>query len=204
MYFWKYITSERINRIIFILFLVITISACSADTSYSSNMLIKNAFGFGTGSPISIYRDTYSSNSLVHISIYAPDFNSNPYAIDTIGDDSNGEVTVSTREDRIPYKLAETGPDTGVFAGYVILSGSTSSCSPVCGPTDGFLAAGGDDAITVSFTYDVGRTISYTSTGFAQNNIGHKSIPEFGSLSELVMILSISGIIISSTRLTKN
>src|SRR5438876_3928975 len=85
-------------------------------------------------SPIVIYRDSYSPTSLVHIVINAPDFNSNPYAIDTIGDDSENKITVSTRESSIPYRLVETGTDTGIFAGYVILSGATSVCSPVCGP----------------------------------------------------------------------
>src|SRR5690348_5275519 len=105
---------------------------------------------FGYNSPIVISKDP--SSSQVNILIHAPDFNSNSYSIDTIGEDRSS-IIVSTRESSIPYRLVETGPDTGDFAGYVILSSTTSVCSPVCGPTDGFLAAGGDDAITVSFTY---------------------------------------------------
>ena len=90
------------------------------------------------GSPITIYRDSYSPTSQVHITIRAPDFNSNPYLIDTIGDDLQNKIIISTRESSIPYRLVETGPDTGIFTGYVTLSGTTSVCSPVCGPTDGF------------------------------------------------------------------
>jgi len=154
-------------------------------------------------SPIVIYRDSYSPTSLVHIVINAPDFNSNPYAIDTIGNDSENKITVSTRESSIPYRLVETGADTGVFAGYVILSGATSVCSPVCGPTDGFLEASGDDAISVSFTFAQGRTITSTSTGFTQDKNSNQTIPEFGPLAGLVATISIMGSIMYSVRWAK-
>lgn len=114
----------------------------------------------------------------INIVIYAPDFNSNPYAIDTIGEDGS-TVTISTRGASIPYRLVETGPDTGYFTGYVTLSSTTSTCSPVCGPTDGFLAAGGDDAITVSFTYANGRTISASSHDNTSIQINRSTIHEF-------------------------
>ena len=126
-------------------------------------------------SPIVISRDL--SSSQINIVIHAPDFNSNSYSIDTIGEDGSS-VTISTREASIPYRLVETGPDTGDFAGYVILSSTTSVCSPVCGPTDGFLAAGGDDAVTVSFTYTNGHTISASSYD-QRPTLNHSVIPEF-------------------------
>lgn len=142
-------------------------------------VLTANVYASGSEkySPIVISRSDFSS-SQVNILIHAPDFNSNSYAIDTIGVDGSS-VTISTRESRIPYKLVETGPDTGDFAGYVILSTTTSVCSPICGPTDGFLAAGGDDAVTVSFTYADGHTISATSNDQVPNQAGHDMIPEF-------------------------
>ena len=140
-------------------------------------------------SPIVIYRDWYSPTSLVHIVINAPDFNSSPYAIDTIGNDPENKIVISTRGSSIPYRLVETGTDTGVFAGYVILSGATSACSPVCGPTDGYLAASGDDAITVSFTYAQGRTITNTMRS-EQGKINEQATPEFGSLAGLVITIS--------------
>lgn len=123
-------------------------------------------------SPIVISMDSYPQ---VNIVIYAPDFNSSPYAIDTIGEDGS-TVTISTKEASIPYRLVETGPDTGYFAGSVILSSTTSTCSPVCGPNDGFLASGGDDAVTVSFTY-AGQTIYATSSSTSSLPQNH-SIPE--------------------------
>ena len=130
---------------------------------------------YGYNSPIVISKDP--SSSQVNILIHAPDFNSNPYAIDTIGEDGSS-IIVSTRESSIPYRLVETGPDTGDFAGYVVLSSTTSVCSPVCGPTDGFLAAGGDDAVTVSFTYADGHTISASSDD-QKSDLNPRVIPEF-------------------------
>ncbi len=153
------------------------------------------------GSPIVIYKDL--SSPIVHIVINAPDFNSNPYEIDTIGDDPVSKVIISTREGSIPYKLVETGADTGVFSGYVILSGSTSICSPVCGPTDGFLAASGDDAITVSFTYAQDSTITATLAP-EQDKITNFQVPEFGSLAGLVIAISITVVIIFSKRFVKH
>lgn len=129
---------------------------------------------YGYNSPIVISKDP--SSSQVNIMIHAPDFNSNSYSIDTIGEDGSS-IIVSTRESSIPYRLVETGPDTGDFAGYVILSSTTSVCSPVCGPTDGFLAAGGDDAVTVSFTYAGGHTISASSDD-QRSYLNPSAIPE--------------------------
>ena len=147
-------------------------------------------------SPIVIYRDSYSPTSLVHIVINAPDFNSSPYAIDAIGDDPENKIIISTRGSSIPYRLVETGTNTGVFAGYIILSGTTSACSPVCGPTDGYLAASGDDAITVSFTYAQGRTITSTMRS-EQSKINEQATPEFGSLAGLVVTISTIAVICS-------
>ncbi len=146
------------------------------------------------GSPITIYRDSYSPTSEVHIVIRAPDFNSNPYLIDTIGDDPENKIIISTRESSIPYRLVETGPDTGIFTGYVTLSGTTSVCSPVCGPTDGFVAAGGEDAITVSFTYAYDKTITSTSNGLTPSQNSNQTIPEF-PLAIPVMLIGIVSVI---------
>ncbi|SMH70414.1 hypothetical protein [Candidatus Nitrosotalea okcheonensis] len=143
--------------------------------------------------PIVISRGDLSS-SQINILIHAPDFNSNSYALDTIGVDGS-KVTISTRESSISYKLVETGPDTGDFAGYVILSSTTSVCSPVCGPTDGFLAAGGNDDVTVSFTYATGHTVSATSNDKMPSQAGHSTISEF-PYAEFVLVSMMSFIMI--------
>ena len=142
----------------------------------------------GSVRPIVISSNTFSSNSQVSILIHAPDFNSNPYAIDKIGE-GDSKVVISTREDSISYRLVETGPDTGDFAGYVTLS-STTLCSSICGPTDGFLAASGDDAVTVSLIY-AGRVVSTFTYGHGQT---HETIPEF-PYAECVLIIGVASLI---------
>ncbi len=196
----SFIYSWKIFLMITLLSLLSYQNEVNPVTSFS---LMDNAFATNSGSPITIYRDSYSPTSEVHINIFAPDFNSNSYAIDTIGDEGNGQVTISTRESSIPYKLVETGPDTGIFSGYVILSGTTSSCSPVCGPTDGFLAAGGDDAISVSFTYG-SQFLTYTSPGSSTNKVNTPAVPEFGNYASFIITISIIGIIGFSRKLFKS
>ena len=105
-------------------------------------------------------------------------------------------MIISTREGgSIPYRLVETGFDTGDFAGYVILSSTTSVCSPICGPTDGYIAASADDAITVSLVYQDGSAISSTSPG--SGSIKHNTIPEFPVVS-IALIVSVIGLIFFS------
>lgn len=149
-------------------------------------MIQSNAYAIA---PIVITRDSASPTSKVNILIHAPDFNSDPNAIDTLGDEQT-RVVVSTREASIPYRLAETGPDTGDFAGYVILSSTTSICNPICGPTDGYLAAAGDDAISVSLIFPDGKTITSRSNSYVQN-----TIPEF-SMAYLVLIVSFASVLL--------
>ena len=183
--------------IIALIIMILSLKESDAQPNPANTHSIAN----GKGSPILIYRDSFSPTSEVHIVIDAPDFNSNPYAINTIGDDLENKIIISTREGSIPYRLVETGTNTGVFSGYVILSGATSTCSPVCGPTDGFLAASGDDAITVSFTYSKDKTITATSQiGYTLGTKNESSTPEFGSLTSLIITLSVIGVIVFSRR----
>lgn len=135
-----------------------------------------------------------SPSSEVDILIHAPDFNSNPYAIDTIGE-GGSKVIISTRESSIPYRLVETGFNTGDFAGYVILSSTTSVCSPICGPTDGYFTATGDDAITVSLVYPDGTTVSSTSS--SSTKVNPTTIPEF-SFTSITLITSMMSLIFFS------
>ena len=186
------------NPLYFVLFVILGISciviqAVSVHVAYGSDVAYDNVITSQSGSSqIIISRNTFSSNSQVDIMIRAPDFNYNQYGIDTIGDDDSSRVIISTRESSIPYRLVESGPDTGEFVGSIILSSSTSTCSPVCGPTDGFLAAGGDDAITVSLVYHDGSSIS--STSFGSRPVSHNAIPEF-PYAELVLITSMVSMI---------
>lgn len=178
--------------------LIIILSSVESDAQAYSTIFTQNTIVSGNGSPILIYRDSYSPTSVVHIIINAPDFNSNQYAVDTIGDDPENKIIIYTRESSMPYRLVETGMNTGVFAGYVTLSGTTSTCSPVCGPTDGFLTASGDDGLTVSFTYAKDKTITSTLTGSTEDKINTQSTPEFGLLTGLVITISIIGVMVFS------
>lgn len=149
-----------------------------------------SAFGISInqvyGDYINLHR-AYTWTDKVNITIYSPDSNSDPNLVDVIGDNSENQVIVSTRGHQIYYKLVETGPNTGIFAGYVILTGDSSikgaggvdgqgtqprsitgngspdSCtnpSSPCGPTDGLLQAEDSDGLTVSFKLTRDQTIT--------------------------------------------
>ena len=100
--------------------------------------------------------------------------------VDEIGETNLDPVRVSTRGfDLDNYKLVETGTDTGIFTGEVILTGfnhdadgdSTTgtgesgfdtnprTSADNTGPTDGFLQTDDDDGITVSFEFSEDETV---------------------------------------------
>jgi hypothetical protein len=171
------------------------ISVMEVYASCTTNVDCGTRYVASNDSPsIVILRDIFSASSKIDIIIHTSDFNSNPYALDTIGEDGS-KVIISTRENSIQYRLVETGFDTGDFAGYVILSSTTSTCSPICGPTDGYLAASGDDAITVSLVYPDGSTIS--STSFGSVSMNHKTIPEF-PFAHIALIVSMMSLVFFS------
>src|SRR5574340_76 len=186
------------TRYVIVITVLIGISCCivTIENAYGSCNVAENCGSVYVSlhnSPIVISRDL--SSPQINIVIHAPDFNSNSYSIDTIGEDGSS-IIISTRESSIPYRLVETGPDTGDFAGYVILSSTTSVCSPVCGPTDGFLAAGADDAVTVLFSYADGHTISASSYD-PRISLNHNVIPEF-SYAELGLFVGMISLILVS------
>jgi len=145
--------------------------------------------GTDSSSPVHLNKKIFSWTDRVYITIYAPDFNSDPNIIDEIGVTSDDKVTVSTSGNNIPYRLSETGPNTGIFGGYVTLTGDPtlkgtsgvdgqgtnptgiqSTCNPVCGPTNGFLPSSRNDGVTVSFEYTRDQVV--TNSGIIQWNTG--------------------------------
>ena len=115
----------------------------------------------------------------MYITIFAPDFNSDPNIIDELGVTADDKIIISTSGHSIPYRLVETGPNTGIFSGYVTLTGDPtlkgsagvdgqgtnptgiqSTCNPICGPTDGFLPSEQNDGITVSFEYNRDQVVT--------------------------------------------
>ncbi|MDE1766868.1 MAG: hypothetical protein KGI27_11450, partial [Thaumarchaeota archaeon] len=93
-----------------------TVGANSQDielTIYTSNF----------GATVELDQKVYTWTDRVYMTVVAPDHNFDPNLIDTIGQTDEDQVVVSTRGHQIFYKLSETGVDTGIFTGYVILTG---------------------------------------------------------------------------------
>ena len=126
------------------------------------------------GATIELDQAVYTWTDKVFITIVAPDHNFDSDLVDEIGETNSDPIRVYTREggELDEYRLVETGTDTGIFSGEVILTGFThdadgdsttgdtngndliSSSSRGEGPTDGLLPADDDDGISVSFEYN--------------------------------------------------
>ena len=113
------------------------------------------------GATIELDQDVYTWTDKVFITTVASDYNFDSNAIDEIGPDGDGEITVRVRGGGLAeYKLAETGPDTGVFTGEITLAGFTYDSidytapeTSGSGPTDGTLNTNNEDGLSVSFEY---------------------------------------------------
>jgi hypothetical protein len=127
---------------------------------------------------VELDQKVYTWTDKVYITIVAPDHNFDGDLIDEIGNTSLDPIKVSSRGHNIDeYKLVETGTDTGIFTGEVILTGFTHdadgdtttgnsdgadvvfSAASGSGPTDGLLPADDDDGLTVSFEFSEDETV---------------------------------------------
>ncbi len=140
------------------------------------------------GATVELDQKVYTWTDKVYITIVAPDHNFDGDLVDEIGNTDSNPIKVSTRgADLDNYKLVETGTDTGIFTGEVILTGfahdadgdtTTGSTgndvmdrSPSgSGPTDGTLPSDDDDGITVSF--DVSEDDTIVGSALIRWNIG--------------------------------
>jgi hypothetical protein len=126
------------------------------------------------GATVELDQKVYTWTDKVYITIVAPDHNFDGQLIDTIGDTADDPVKVSTRGfDTDRYSLVETGTDTGIFTGEIILTGfshdsngdgtavrpGVATSSDDSGPTNGFLETSSDDGLTVSFEYSEDATV---------------------------------------------
>jgi len=125
------------------------------------------------GATVELDQKVYSWTDKVYITIVAPDHNFDSNLIDEIGNSPDDPIKVATRGNALdPYKLVETGTDTGIFTGEVILTGfpthdadadgiqgDASGITTGTGPTDGFLRSSDDDGITVSFEFSQDETV---------------------------------------------
>ena len=126
--------------------------------------------------PIYFDRDVYSWTDKVRITIAAPAWNANEYGIDSIGDDSDHPVKISTSSAALNrYKLTETSPNSGVFTGEIILSGfahdvdgdgrdDTTPRTSGSGPNGGFLESDRDDGLTISFEFADGVVLTESAS----------------------------------------
>jgi hypothetical protein len=122
--------------------------------------------------PIYTDKEVYTWTDKVHISIVAPSWNANRYAIDSIGDDPSYSIKISTSSHFLkPYRLTETSANSGVFTGDVVLTGflhdadgdgepDTQPRTGGVGPTNGFLETKSDDGITISFEFADGVVLT--------------------------------------------
>ena len=136
------------------------------------------------GATVELDQKVYTWTDKVYITIVAPDHNQDSNLIDTIGDTAKDPIKVATRGHSMKqYKLVETGVDTGIFTGEVILTGFNHDAdgntqtgtanngfdtTPVTGtilgatatgPTDGYIQADDDDGLTVSFEFSEDETV---------------------------------------------
>ena len=127
------------------------------------------------GASIELNKKIYTWTDKVYITVVAPDHNFDNQLIDEIGDGDNDDtLRVSTRENRLDnYRLVETGTDTGIFTGEVILTGFThdpigytldkTKRSTGSGPTDGFLETESNGGISVSYEFSDDETVLTSS-----------------------------------------
>ena len=76
------------------------------------------------GATIELDQKVYTWTDKIYVTIVAPDHNFDSQLVDEIGDTDVDPIRISTRSADIDnYRLVETGTDTGIFAGEVILTG---------------------------------------------------------------------------------
>ncbi len=116
-------------------------------------------------SPIFTDKPIYSWTDKIKITILAPSWNTDRHLIDSIGDNEDHPIKISTGSNSLePYRFTETGVNTGIFTAEVTLTGflhdadgdgdiDTTPRTLGNGPTSGFLAVERDSAITISFEF---------------------------------------------------
>lgn len=159
-----------------------TVSGLKEATSETPS--VKGAEKF---SMIQFDQRVYSWRDKIYISISAPQLNEDSSKIETVGAGGDGGVLmIKTGAKEIgPYKLSETGDDTGVFTGVIRLQGfkhdaGEGDVSPEpsggSGPNDGKLGtAGAEDAFVASYRPRGENSNTYMRSSLIRWNIGELS-----------------------------
>ena len=106
-----------------------------------------------TGASLTLDKDVYSWRDRVTITVVAPDFNIDPLAVESVGNDD--EVRIRSQIDSDTTTLTETGPNTGIFQGTLDLGGfKYEVATDVMAQPANLLKVGSEDGISVTFTYD--------------------------------------------------
>jgi len=123
-------------------------------------------------SPIFTDKPTYTWTDKIKMTIIAPSWNSDRHLIDSIGDNQDNPIKISTREHSLePYRFTETDVNSGIFTAEVILTGfshdadgdgdiDTTPRTIGNGPTSGFLEVDRNSAITISFEFADGVVLT--------------------------------------------
>ncbi len=155
---------------VYLIFLIIPIFILSFHIEQSTSQRIPDYEN--PSAPIITDKKIYSWADKMHITIIAPSWNTNQDLVDSIGGEADHAIKISTKSNSLePYRLTESGPNTGVFSGEVILTGFShdidgdgkSDITPRTlgnGPTDGFLETGRDDGLTISFEFADGVVLT--------------------------------------------
>ncbi len=152
-------------------------------------------------SPIFTDKPVYSWTEKVKMTILAPSWNADRYLIDSIGDDEDHPIELSTREHSLTqYRFTETDVNSGIFTAEIILTGfshdadgdgdvDTTPRTIGTGPTNGFLEVDRDSAITISFEFADGVVL--TESVPVQWNIGQIQFSEENYLSEKTALIHV-------------
>ena len=145
-------------------------------------------------SPIFTDKPVYSWTDKIKITILAPSWNTDRHLIDSIGDNEDHPIKISTGSNSLePYRFTETGVNTGIFTAEVTLTGflhdadgdgdiDTTPRTLGNGPTSGFLEVDRNSAITISFEFADGVVL--TESVLTTWNIGDVKFSENNFLSD--------------------
>ncbi len=152
-------------------------------------------------SPIFTDKPVYSWTDKVRMTILAPSWNTDRYLIDSIGNDEDHPIKISTRGHSLDsYRFTETDVNSGIFAAEIILTGfshdvdgdgsiDTTPRTTGNGPTSGFLETDSDSAITISFEFADGVVLTESTP--IQWNIGKIQFSKENYLSDKTALIRV-------------